>query len=111
MIYTNSANASRSARNATPVHLGPILLMWTLYVLSPLLVSFHTGADTRFFAASVLFSIISFALAVWLVLQRNVADMLNGGIKLILDAVVTVALLCVLVHSGFLATMLASLHP
>jgi hypothetical protein len=85
------------------------MLMWLLYIGSPILtmIHFHIG---MILMPAVLFSLVSFALAVWLVFQRSVADMLNGGAKLILDAVITIAFLSTIIQSGALARLMTSLH-
>ena len=87
-----------------------ILIMWALYLLIPLfsLARIHYGIS--FLPLAMGCSLISFGVALWLVFQRSKADMLNGGLKLLLDAAATVALIFVLLHSGTLShipTMLA----
>ncbi len=109
MITSNSAHAFPSVRPGVPAHRGRILLMWLCYLLSPILTVYPLHNGISLFPAALLLSILSFGLAVWLILQRNVADMLNGGIKLTLDALVTIALVCTLIQNGTIATMLASL--
>lgn len=109
MIYPKSTNTCASARQAAPTHPCLIMLMWLLYIGSPILttIHFHIG---MILLPAVLFSLVSFALAVWLVFQRSTADMLNGGAKLVLDAIVMIALLCTIIQSGALARLMTSLH-
>jgi len=79
-----------------------IAVMWTLYLLIPLLSFTRLNPGTSFLPLTMGCSLVSFGVALWLVFQRSKADMLNGGLKLLLDAAATVALIFVLVHSGTL---------
>ncbi|HZP84285.1 MAG TPA: hypothetical protein VFB21_21765 [Chthonomonadaceae bacterium] len=106
MADIKSANPARPAVSA---HRGWIVIMWTLYLLSPTLCLIPLANRVNLFPAAMLLSFGSFVIAVWLVFQRSLTDMLNGGIKLTIDAAVTMALLFFLLRSGILTTALASL--
>lgn len=103
------ANPVLTGRPPVPAHRGWIVMMWALYLLSPTLCLLPISNQMNLLPAAMLLSLSSFVIAVWLVFQRSLADMLNGGIKLTIDAAVTMALLFFLLRSGILTSALASL--
>ncbi|HLV79197.1 MAG TPA: hypothetical protein VKT32_02915 [Chthonomonadaceae bacterium] len=80
-----------------------IALMWALYLLIPLFSLARLSSGFSFLPLAMGCSLVSFVVALWLVFQRSKADMLNGGLKLLLDAAATIALIVVILHSGALA--------
>ncbi len=107
MAYSNTTPMKASVRRPAPEHVFQIAIMWMLYLFSPVLTQLHFESGMGIvLPVALLSSFASFGIAVWLLFQRSPADMAHGVFKLMLDAVVTVALMIVLLRSGFLEHML-----
>jgi hypothetical protein len=83
-----------------PAHRGQIALMWTLYLLIPVFALLHLVSPALLMPLTMLFSLTSFGLAIWLVFQRSLTDLMNGALRLLLDVIVMAALAGLLLRAG-----------
>ncbi|HZT43890.1 MAG TPA: hypothetical protein VFA07_17115 [Chthonomonadaceae bacterium] len=83
----------------TKAHVVQIFLMWSFYLFVPLTATFHIEDHFCYLPASIYLSFISFSVAVWLLFQKSKADILNGGLMILLDMVAGIVLICSQLHA------------
>lgn len=83
-----------------------IVMMWSFYLLIPLAALLQISQYKSMWPLMVYLSLVSFFVALWLVFQRSRADMLHGGLKLVLDLAAMIALIWMLLCSGALSHLL-----